>query len=400
MIAGLDLSPAEWRLAEVPSAPDASASDWTARDVIGGGVGSKLWTSLEEPLRLHELPKLESPHAESDWLNGVVESTHSQLRLPERLKSNQATLVVATPYAVSPVVRRVMHRLVHGPKSLKPPPGYASCEAPLALALDLLAQRRISPPWTGELITAAGDDLELTALTLKLAAAPGELCLEFKSSIRWPMQSTDSPKPTPSLPSSPSADCPGDVRFAVGDELAAAARRIDRLRRTTDGAAGPSATIHVVDDLSVARGAARYAAYVSRRVTAARILGGFRTLSVSRVLPRTVGIITANSRGEGFWRKLFRAGEPTAELSTELRVGRPSSGLPSNEASLCVLAEITAADATQPWMHRRDWMDAGLVIHSSHEVPRTDSAEKLRLQIRLREHLRLWDDSFIRIAWQ
>ncbi|HND56366.1 MAG TPA: hypothetical protein PLV92_28305, partial [Pirellulaceae bacterium] len=356
------------------------------------GEGASLWRSLEEPLRLREPPKLEAPHRESDWLNGAIESTHAQLRLPERFKPSQDVLAVATPYAVSPVVRRIMHRMIYGPKSPQPA-GYAACEAPLALTFELLAQGRISPPWAGELITAAGQDLELTSVTIHSNAAR-ELRVEFNSSLRCPAGTAESPSRL-LAPSTTSATGASGVLFAAGAELASAARRIGALRRTTDGATSLAATIDVVDDGSVARGAARYAAYVSRRGMAARILGGWKSLSVTRVLPRTVGMITTNASGESFWRRLFRAGEPLVELSAELIAG------PSNEGpSLCVLAEIAATDSPRLWLNRRDWDSAGLIIHSSHEVPRRSGSTKLRLLLKWREHLRLWDESFVRIAWQ
>lgn len=395
MIAGLDLSAPDWRIAEAPALPDAAA-EWTARETVGSGAGSELWPAIEQPLRLSSPPKLELPHSEADWLNAVVESYHAQLRLSERFKSSQAALAVATPYAASPVVRRVMHRIVFGSKT-SPPNGYVVCEAPLAFAIELLAQGRIKTPWTGRLLTSAGKDLELTTLTIQANAARTELRIDFHGSVRWPARNADSPPPSlaPRLTPSeaPSGDC-----FVAGEDLAAAAYRIVESQRSSGGAPTSSTAIRVADDWAVARGAARYAAcaaYASQSSMVARFLGGWKKLVVSRVLARTLGAITTNADGEGFWRRLFQAGEPAASLSAELLAGIPTGG-----THLCVLAETADANASPLWLNCREWDSAGLVIHSSHEVPRSSGSSKLRLQLRLREHLRLWDDSFVRIAWQ
>ena len=276
---------------------------------------------------------------------------------------------VAIPYQTSPLVRKCIHKLFNTQilnKNRKE--NRTAIEAPIALALECVAQSKIDTQSPSHVLLLTGVDpsIELTAATLK----------QVNSLLNIE---------TTAFASLDAGGVSGDLRrfgrtratrlFHAGspDVAQKVAKQLEL---------GPDPD-HVVDlgKHAVAIGAVRHGGLLRGQFW---LENKINNLEVVRTAPVAVGVLGTNEAGDWFWRRILDKGIPVSTSATMagLRVGGP---LPERLG----LAECPRPDfAGRRWLAQDDWSAAGLRWHEI--VTPSETPDNWDLQLKIGQNNKNW----------
>jgi hypothetical protein len=243
-------------------------------------------------------------------------------------------------------------------------PKIHACEAPIAVALELLASGQLALPAHVLLVTPGIDGSELTSLAI--AAEGPALRLQVQGFVEIPAAA--------SLAGNPLADSIAALLQSTGENpqcwVAAECSALLPSEFATLGGSVFERRLAVSAETWLL-GALRYAAIREGDVSGL----SQKALNIHRLAPRPVGIIGKNQGGEYVWRLLLPDGQPYEELPPPLAASAASAGM-------LMLAEIAAPPAAPPpWLWQSDWHQWRLIVHAACRIPRASSAGLL-LQVR------------------
>ena len=371
---GVDLTHPEWILACVVVAPPDSKrrlippdntppSEWPIEMIRDGQ--RPLWKEIEKKLVLSSL-QTEIPDVPLKLINPFLDNERRQSSIDQKVFGNENVedlcLSVAFPYQTSPLVRKCIHKLFN-PQTLNKNKreNRTAIEAPIALALECVAQSRIDIQSRTQVLLLTGVDpsIEVTAATLQQVDSLLKIDITAFASL--------------------------DAEGVSGD-----LRRFGRKRATCLFHAGTPDVAqkvakelqldpdpdHVVDlgKHAVAIGAVRHGGLLRSQFW---LENKINKLEVVRSAPVAVGVLGTNEAGDWFWRRISDKDIAVSTSATKagLRIGGP----PPERLGL---AECPRPDfAGRRWLAQDDWSAAGLRWHDIVSPSETPDTWDLQLKI-------------------
>jgi hypothetical protein len=395
---GIDLSRAGWTLSQ--AVVDQEQGDFELRD--SQPLPPELaaaFANVHDHLGVDgETLALEFPGDEKVPIRPIVQECCNKIDASTGSLVRFDKVGVAFPYGLSPTVRRVLPLLVHE-KEDDLNGRYSALESPVVACLEMLATGRLTALSSGESVAFLGDAVGGAELTvIRLALADNQLKLEVLAWRELPLTADETaidgragdwarhftpPKQTP-----PCRLCilrPG--LESVGEIIAVALGL-------------PGTTVAVLNDRTVADGAARFAAMaVQGRLCVGPDYAGseIRKVEVQRLCPRAVGILGGNRAGDWFWRRLFTGGTSLQAAATcDVEIGDGS--LPPH----VILAEC-ASDRPDPplWLPQSLWQDHGMRLCTLKSIQAgtwRGGNRKLRFTLRNPAGPLLWNNKTVEVT--